>query len=147
MERIMVRFEVYWEGQNLCISELISVCVCLFSELAWPQQNVPWAGGGGDRNSSAQEEVLLLRPERGLTRSGPAQPALRPGLTLTTVSPLLPLLNTSLSFPLRSLLLFLTLSFHPSLLNNSLSLSLTLSCPSPYLFPLSCLLLCCTCPA
>lgn len=79
MERIMVRFEVYWEGQNLCISELISVCVCLFSELAWPQQNVPWAGGGGDRNSSAQEEVLLLRPERGLTRPGPAQPALRPG--------------------------------------------------------------------
>ena len=54
---------------------------CVVSELAGPQQDVQRAGRGRERDTSAQTQVLLLRPERGLPRPGAAQPALRAGQT------------------------------------------------------------------
>lgn len=71
---------------------------CVVSELAGPQQDVQRAGGGRERDPSAQTQVLLLRPERGLSRPGPAQSALCTGLTLTL---------THFFFPLHVCLLFL----------------------------------------
>lgn len=49
------------------------------SELVGPWQDIERTGCGGDRDVAAEEEVLLLRPERGLQRPRPAQPALRTG--------------------------------------------------------------------
>ncbi|CAF88570.1 unnamed protein product, partial [Tetraodon nigroviridis] len=47
------------------------------SQLVGPRADAAGAGRGGDRDAAAEEEVLLLRPERGLQRPRPAQPALR----------------------------------------------------------------------
>lgn len=38
------------------------------SELVGPRQDIEGAGRRGDRDVAAEEEVLLLRPERGLQR-------------------------------------------------------------------------------
>lgn len=51
----------------------------LVSELVGPWQNVEGTGRGRDRDVATQEEVLLLRPECGLQRPRPAQPALCSG--------------------------------------------------------------------
>lgn len=62
------------------------ICFMFFlSELAGPRQDVEGAGRGGDGDAAAEEEVLLLRPERGLQRPRPAQPALRTGTQTTQV--------------------------------------------------------------
>ena len=60
------------------------VCCVDVSELAGPQQDLPGAGRGRGGDAAAQEKVLLLRPERGLPGSCPAQPALRTGIGLHT---------------------------------------------------------------
>ncbi len=55
------------------------------SELVGPWQDVEGTGCGGDRDVAAEEEVLLLRPERGLQRPRPAQPALCTGTQTTLI--------------------------------------------------------------
>ena len=49
------------------------------SELVGPWPDAEGTGCGGDRDVAAEEEVFLLRPECGLQRPCPAQPALRTG--------------------------------------------------------------------
>ena len=71
------------------------VCCVDVSELAGPQQDLPGAGRGRGGDAAAQEKVLLLRPERGLQRPGPAQPALRAGLR--SASPIFIIIIISLS--------------------------------------------------
>ena len=64
----------------------VCVCVCVYwldSELAGPQQDVQGAGSGGERDSSAQAQVLLLGPERGLEGPCAAKPALCTGKPIT----------------------------------------------------------------
>lgn len=55
------------------------------SELVGPRSDAEGTGCGGDRDVAAEEEVLLLRPERGLQRPRPAQPALRTGTQTTNI--------------------------------------------------------------
>lgn len=55
------------------------------SELVGPWQDVEGTGCGGDRDVAAEKEVLLLRPECGLQRPCPAQPALCTGTQSTDI--------------------------------------------------------------
>lgn len=68
-----------------CIKRLLLPVVSSASELAGSQQDLQRAGGGRERDPPPQAQVLLLRPERGLQRSSPAQSALCAGVTRASV--------------------------------------------------------------
>lgn len=53
------------------------------SELAGPRQDIERAGRRRDGDVAAEEEVLLLRPERGLQGPRSAESALRTGWQIT----------------------------------------------------------------